>query len=99
MIRAGLEHVDLIVLQDDLRLNHLETLGTEAIGEVVINIRAIIPLHQWVICSRNCRAFYRYYGFFLAIFAVAHALISFLNTMRDVEGPEELYTQYQLQQD
>src|SRR2546430_15955936 len=75
MLGTGLEHIDLIVLQDDLRLNHLETLGTEAIGEVVINIRAVMPLHQRIIWRGNGYSLDRNNWFFLAILAVAHALI------------------------
>jgi hypothetical protein len=38
VVGAGLEHVDLVVLQDDLGLNDLQAGGTETVGEVVVDV-------------------------------------------------------------
>jgi hypothetical protein len=39
---AGFEHVDLVILQDHLGLNDLQALRAETIGEVVVDVRAIM---------------------------------------------------------
>jgi len=49
MLRTGLEHIYFVVLYDDFGLNNFQALVAEAVGEVVIDIGAIIPLHQWVV--------------------------------------------------
>src|SRR5712692_9879272 len=74
MLRAGFEHVHLVVLQDDLGLNDLQALRTEAIGEVVVNIRPVVPGGIHLLCARllecgTCFLFDR--------FATSHVLLPF----------------------
>jgi hypothetical protein len=38
MLRAGLEHIDLVILQNNFGLDDLQALGTQAIGEIVIDV-------------------------------------------------------------
>ena len=42
MFRTGFEHKHFIVLQDDFGLHDFQTPGTEAVGEVVVDIRTIM---------------------------------------------------------
>jgi hypothetical protein len=49
MLRAGLEHIHFVVLQDDLRLDNLQAPGAKAIGKVVIDVWTVMPFHEWVI--------------------------------------------------
>jgi hypothetical protein len=42
MFGAGFEHVYLVVLQDHLSLNDFQAPWTKAIGEIVVDIRAIM---------------------------------------------------------
>jgi hypothetical protein len=72
MLRAGFEHIHCVVLQDDLSLNDLQALRTEAIGKVVVNIRPVMPGRIRFLCARlrgsvAC--------FLLDSFASAHVLL------------------------
>jgi hypothetical protein len=46
MFGAGFEHVHLVILQDHLGLNDFQALRAETIGEVVIDVGAIMT--GWV---------------------------------------------------
>src|SRR5262249_40258630 len=60
MLGAGLEQVHLVVLDDDLGLDDLEALRAEAVGEVVVDVGAVVPHPQRILlggdrCGWNVR--------------------------------------------
>src|SRR5712692_240619 len=75
MLWTGLEHIHLVVLQDDLGLNDLQTLGAEAVGEVVIDVGTVMTSRIYlfgvpIICRRVSNLYC-----LLERFAVAHGVL------------------------
>ena len=57
MLRACFEHIDLVVLQNHFSLNDLQAGGTQAIREIVIDIRTIMTsrIHALYILLKHRR--------------------------------------------
>ena len=75
MFGTGFEHKHFIVLQDDFGLHDFQTPGTEAVGEVVIDIRTIMTNGERVLEGTVNR---EGNGWFLALsftFAHCHLLL------------------------